>query len=182
MRLLKELIERFLEFFTPLNENDWVEWIAQKNDFLDNCDKLDRCYFIVKHMPAFPQHVNCRCRLEKIAKPIPNVTAKPYADIRKFTEYVFREKGNRGKKELFENWGYTVEDSEYLKELFLSQAIEKYCNGEYEYKGMGGYYPRIETVIELKTKNQKELQIKTGWSLLPKGEIKMSTPFSGFKE
>lgn len=87
-------------------------------------------------MPVFPQHINCRCRLEKIAKPIPNVTAKPYADIRKFKEHGFSENDNKGKKVLFETWGYTVEDSEYLKELFLSQAIEKYCNGEYEYKAV----------------------------------------------
>ncbi len=182
MKILNKIAEKLLSFFISLKKNDWIEWIAQKNDFLDDCDKLDGCHFIVKQMPDYPQHINCRCKLKKIAKPIPNITAKSYADIRKFTEYVFNENDNNGKKVLFEKWGYTVEDSEYLKELFLSQAIEKYCNGEYEYKGIGTVYPRIEIVIELKTKNQKKLQIKTGWSLLPKGEIKMSTPFSGFKE
>ena len=61
----------------------------------------------------------------------------------------------------------------------MSQAIEKYCEGEYIYKGVE-YYARIEIAIELPSNNGKIQRIKTGWSLLPKGEIKMATPFSGF--
>ena len=80
---------------------------------------------------------------------------------------------------MFESWGYTIEDSEYLQQLYISQAIEKYCNGEYVYKGVE-YYARIEIVIELPSNNRGIQQIKTGWSLLPKGEIKLATPFSGF--
>ena len=49
---------------------------------------------------------------------------------------------NFGKKELFESWGYTIEDSEYLQQLYVSQAIQKYCDGEYFYKGVE-YYARI---------------------------------------
>ena len=85
----------------------------------------------------------------------------------------------KGKKELFEGWGYTIKDSEYLQQLYVSQAIQKYCDGEYFYKGVE-YYARIEIVVELPVGNGKMQQIKTGWSLLPKGKIKLATPFSGF--
>ena len=132
-------------------------------------------------MPKYPQHRNCQCRLEKIAKPIPYITANATCDIRKFTEYVFSDKYDDGKKELFERWGYTIEDSEYLQQLYISQAIQKYCDGDYIFKGAGKQYGRIEIVIDLTTKDGGILKIKTGWSLYPKGEIKLSTPFSGFK-
>ena len=130
-------------------------------------------------MPKYPQHPNCRCQPKKIGKPIPYITANATCDIRKFTEYVFDEKKSKGKKELFESWGYTIEDSGYLQQRYISQAIQKYCNGEYVYKGVE-YYARIEIVIKLPVGNGKMQQIKTGWSLLSKGEIKLATPFSGF--
>ena len=153
--------------------------VAQPNDWHDGCDKFNGCYFIVKQMPKYPPHPRCQCRLEKITKPTPYITANATCDIRKFTGYIFDEEKNNGKKKLFESWGYTIEDSEYLQQLYISQAIEKYCNGEYVYKGVE-YYARIEIVIELPGNNGSIQQIKTGWSLLPKGEIKMETPFSGF--
>ena len=55
-------------------------------------------------MPRYPQHPNCQCRLEKIENPIPNITANANCDIRKFTDYIFSDKYDDGKKELFENF------------------------------------------------------------------------------
>ena len=179
MGSLNEVAEELLRYLLSPRNNEWVEWIAQENEWQDDCDKFNGCYFSVKNMPIRPQHLNCRCRLRKIAKPIPNITAKATCDIRKFTEYIFDENKNKGKKKLFESLGYTIEDSEYLQQLYISQAIEKYCNGEYVYKGVE-YYARIEIVIELPSNHGGIQRIKTGWSLLPKGEIKMATPFSGF--
>ena len=95
-------------------------------------------------------------------------------------KYVFDEEKSKGKKELFESWGYTIEDSKYLQQLYISQAIQKYCNGDYIFKGAGKEYGRIEIVIDLPIKNGKVLKIKTGWSLYPQGEIRNSTPFSVF--
>ena len=114
----------------------------------------------------------------KIAKPIPNITANATCNIEKFTKYVFDETNNKGKKAIFESWGYTIEDSEYLQQFYISQAIQKYCNGEYVYKGVE-YYARIEILIELPS-NKGVQRIKTGWTLLKNGEIKLATPFSGF--
>ena len=179
MGLLNEVAEKLLKSLLSPKDNEWVEWIAQANEWQDDCDKFNGCYFFAKNMPTHPQHLKCCCRLKKIAKPIPYITAKATCDIRKFTEYIFSEKYQDGKKELFESLGYTIADSEYLQQLYISQAIEKYCNGEYVYKGVE-YYARIEIVIELPSKNGDIQRIKTGWILLPKGEIKMATPFSGF--
>ena len=77
--------------------------------------------------------------------------------------------------------GYTIEDSEYLQQLYISQAIQKYCNGDYIFKGTNDYTVRIEIVIVMQTPQKGIMQIKTGWSLLKNGEIKLATPFSGFK-
>ena len=181
MGLLNEIAEKLLKNFLSLKEDDWIEWIAQPNDWQDDCDKFNGCYFIVKQMPKYPQHPRCMCRLNKIAKPIPYITAQATCDIRKFTEYVFNEENSKGKKAIFERFDYTIEDSEYLQQLYISQAIQKYCNGDYIFKGAGKQYGRIEIVIDLPIKDGGILKIKTGWSLYPKGEIKLSTPFSGFK-
>ena len=182
MGVLNEAMEKLLKFFISLKGDDWVRWIAQKNDWQDDCDKFDDCYFIVKNMPKYPHHVKCQCRLEKINKPIPNVTANAACDIRKFTDYIFSEKYKDGKKELFESWGYTQQDSAYLQKMYISQALQKYCDGDYIYKGTNGFSARIEIVVDIETKSGKTVYLKTGWILLPKGEIKLSTPFSGFKD
>ena len=58
----------------------------------------------------------------------------------------------------------------------------KYCDGDYIYKGTNGFSARIEIVVDIETKSGKTVYLKTGWILLPKGEIKLSTPFSGFKD
>lgn len=100
MGLLNGVAEELLKFLLSPKDNEWIEWMAQENEWQDDCDKFNGCYFAVKNMPIHPQHLNCRCRLKEIAKPMPN-------------------------------------------------------NGGIQ-------------------------RIKTGWSLLPKGEIKMATPFSGF--
>ncbi len=180
MSVLNEAMEKALRIFFSLKDDDWIEWIAQENDWKDDCDKFNGCYFIVKQMPKYPQHKNCRCKLNKISKPIPNVTAKAFCDIRKFTEYVFHETKNKGKKAIFESLGYTINDSEYLQNIFTSQAVQKYCNGDYVYKGTNDYSARIEIVIDINTKDGRTLHIKSGWSLSPKGEINLTTPFSGF--
>lgn len=180
MGILNESVEKLLTNFLSLKEDDWIVWIAQPNDWQDDCDKFNGCYFIVKQMPEYPQHVNCQCKINKINKPIPDITAKAICDVRKFTEYVFDEERNNGKKKIFESLGYTIEDSEYLQTLYQRLGVEKYCAGEYAFKGTGQYYPRIEIVIELPTKNGGKQKIKTGWVLLPQGEIRLSTPFTGF--
>ena len=180
MGLLNDILEKLLSNFLSLKEDDWVEWISQLNNWRDDCDKFNGCHFILKQMPRYPQHPNCQCRLEKIENPIPNITANANCDIRKFTDYIFSDKYDDDKKDLFENWGYTIADSAYLQQLFVSQTLQKYCKGDYIYKGAGKFYAHIEIVIEVPAKSGKSYRVKTGWAVLPKGEIKLTTPFSGF--
>ena len=81
----------------------------------------------------------------------PDITARANCDIRKFTEYIFHEGKNKGKKQLFESWGYTIKDSAYLQQLYISQAIRKYCNGDYIFKGTNHFVALIEIKLEIKT-------------------------------
>lgn len=179
MGLLNEIAERLLKNFLSLKEDDWIEWIAWPNDWQDDCDKFNGCYFIVKQMPKYPQHPKCMCKLNKIAKPIPYITANATCDIRKFTEYIFSDKYDDGKKELFESWGYTIEDSEYLQQLYISQAIQKYCNGEYRYAGVNNQTAKISITITLTNKDGVEQHINTIWKLGQKGKIDLIAPYSG---
>ena len=180
MNVLNKISEELLRFFLSLKEDDWIKWEAQENEYYDNCDKYNGCYFIVKQMPKYPQHPFCQCKLDKIAKPIPNITSEANADIRKFTDYVFSEKYDDGKKTLFENWGYNIGDSVYLQQLFVSQALQKYCDGDYCFKGTGQFNANIQITIELPTDSGKMQKIKTGWAVYPGGVIKLLTPFTGF--
>ncbi len=180
MSVFSETQEKLLKYFLGLKETDWVEWIAQPNDWQDDCDKFDGCYFCVKSMPAYPQHPHCQCILNKISQPIPNVTAFASCDIRKFTEYIFNEAKKDGKMAIFENMGFNFYDSQYLQQLFLTQALEKYCNGDYKYKGVGKYFARIEIVIDIPTATGTTKSVKTGWSLQADGKIILATPFSGW--
>ena len=180
MSVLTESLEKLLCDFLSLNENDWVLWTAQPNDWNDDCDKFNGCFFVVKNMPRYPQHANCRCTLKKINQPVPYVTANADCDIRKFSEYIFADMHNNGKKSLFENWGYAKKDSELLRQLFVSQALQKYCAGDYQLKDTNDFCAKIEIIIDLPVKNGSIRSIKSGWCLLKNGEIKLSTPFSGF--
>ncbi len=179
MGVLSETTEKLLNFFLSLKEDDWIQWIAQKNDWQDDCDKFNNCFFIVKNMPNYPQHINCQCRLEKINKPIPNVTAKAICDIRKFTEYIFSENYDDGKRELFESWGYKLYDSEYLRNTYIEQALQNYCNGDYAFVGTNSYSAKIKIYINLLNNKGVNQKISSIWELKSNGTLKLITPYSG---
>ena len=63
MSVLTESLEKLLCDFLSLNENDWVLWTAQPNDWNDDCDKFNGCFFVVKNMPRYPQHANCKDKI-----------------------------------------------------------------------------------------------------------------------
>lgn len=60
MGVLTESLERLLNFYMRLGDNDWVLRTARPDDWNDDCDKFEGCFFIVKSMPRYPQHANCR--------------------------------------------------------------------------------------------------------------------------
>lgn len=53
MGILEKIAESLLRFFALLKDDDWVMWVAQENEWQDDCDKFNKCYFIVKHMPVY---------------------------------------------------------------------------------------------------------------------------------
>ena len=98
MILLDELYEKLLREFWLLKEDDWIEWIAKDNDFRDDCDKFDGCYFIVKQMPMYPQHPRCQCQIKKLPTAISRKTVKVNCDIKKF-KLQFSTPDNQQEKE-----------------------------------------------------------------------------------
>ena len=101
--------------------------------------------------------------------------------VLKFTNYIFSDKyiGN-GKKQLFEAWGYFIEDSEELKRQFEKQAKKQYELGEYELGLLNGYGQRININITLKNKKTgADITFYSGWMVYPDGKIDLTTPYGG---
>ena len=186
MSVFEKLTEEVTNFLKRsaggLPKSDWVEWVAEQNLFYDQCDIFNGCWFHRTQMPKYPQHEKCKCSLAAIPTPIPNITAFAMCDIRKFSEYIFDVEKSRGKTILFELWGYNVADSEFLQQLYITQAIQKYCAGQYVYKGAGMEYTRAEIIIDIPDKTGGAQHIKSGWCIMPQGTIKLATPFSGYAE
>lgn len=186
------LFERLLLPIGTKPANGWVKWRhsgipdeegrdredarddAERNSHCKVCTVLSGDYFPSFNMPPYRQHPHCDCILISVSKP----TAVADCAIGKFTEYIFKPDNSKGKTELFENWGYTIEDSAYLKCEFEKQAKEKYLKGNYDLQLLNKYGQRITILIELKTAD-KNVKIKTGWLVHPLGLITCATPYSG---
>ena len=79
------------------------------------CTALSGCYFVSDNKPDYPQHPFDDCEIYRVNVMQNRLTAT--CDIRKFTEYIFRLDNSRGKTYIFEDWGFTIGDSQYLKDL-----------------------------------------------------------------
>ena len=98
--------------------------------------------------------------------------------IEKFTGYIFNDIKNKGKKQLFEAWGYSSEDSQELKILFEQQAQKQYELGEYELNFLNKYGQRINIIITLKNRNTGGIiTFYSGWMVYPDGRIDLATPY-----
>ena len=131
--------------------NKWIEWehflIPNKPDWLRQilratmsllghcmtCTVLDGCYFVERIMPNLPLHTNCDCK--KFDKSLTTVksNAKAECDIKKFTDYIFKDNSN-GKKQIFLNLRYDINDSFFLQQEFCKQALNNYLLGNYKLK------------------------------------------------
>lgn len=89
------------------------------------CMNINGCCFPRNNMPDYPLHPNCHCKIE----PIDRVWVTAECPIIKFTDYIFDENKNKGKKELFASWGYGKIDSTWLQQEFERQVKEKYERG-----------------------------------------------------
>lgn len=127
-------------------------------------------------MPKQPLHHSCHCTLKSLTKEDVRSFAKAICPIEKFTEYVFHsDEKSKGKKQLFESWGYSINDSNLLKLEFERQALNKYLSGQYELHDLDWNGQRLSIKIELNGRS-----FKTGWILEPDGTIRNTTPFGGW--
>ena len=173
--------------------NKWVKWVhngskpsytsAEKNinavigslgKHCAICLNLNGCCFIIDKKPILPAHQNCHCVYQNISA----ISATAVCPIEKFTGYIFNDIKNNGKKQLFEAWGYSREDSQELKILFEQQAQKQYELGEYELVILDKYGQRINIIITLKNKNTDEtIKFYFGWMVYPDGRIDLATPY-----
>ena len=79
---------------------------------------------------------------------------------------------------MFESWGYSIIDSEELKNMIEKQAQLSYSIGEYNLGKLNEYGQRINVVIELKRKNKDgSITFYSGWMVYPNGRIVLTTPY-----
>lgn len=174
--------------------NRWVEWdhfmIPNNPEWLReilrnlmaflghcmNCSALDGCYLVRRNMPAQPLHNRCDCNTKDIEYAKAEIKAQAECDIRKFTEYVFKDKEtSKGKNQIFYDMGYTIDESAWLKQEYMIQALKQYKQGNYVLKNLDRRGQRLAIAITLKGKT-----FYSGWMLCPEGKIKNITPFGGW--
>lgn len=174
--------------------NQWIEWdhflIPNKPEWLReilrnimalfghcmNCSALDGCYLVKRNMPAQPLHENCDCRKKDISYSKVKNNATAECDIRKFTEYVFRNnKDSKGKNKIFYDLGFDINDSSYLQNEYCKQALNQYLLGNYVLKNLDKRGQRLAIPTSL-----NGTTFYSGWMLCPEGKIKNTTPFGGW--
>lgn len=174
--------------------NQWVEWdhfsVPNKPQWLRtllrniialfghrmDCSALDGCYLVKRNMPSQPLHDNCDCKIQDItyAKVKEKLTAE--CDIRKFTEYVFKNvKESHGKNKIFSDLNFSIEDADYLQKEYCRQAEYQYSLGNYVLKFLNKRGQRMAIPTTL-----KGTTFYSGWMLCPEGKIKNTTPFGGW--
>ena len=160
------------------DQPDWFrELLRALMQLLGHCSKctaLSGCYFFANKIPSQPQHDNCKKEIISNNTVINNVHAE--CDIRKFTEYIFKDdETSKGKKEIFESLGFNKEYSVFLQTEFCRQAEEQYLQGNYILKGLDECGQRIAIPITI-----KGITFYSGWMLYPEGKLQNTTPFGGW--
>lgn len=174
--------------------NQWIEWdhflIPNKPEWhreilrntmalfghCMNCSALDGCYLVKRNMPEQPLHENCDCRGKDISYSKVKNNATAECDIRKFTEYVFRNsKDSKGKNKIFHDLGFDINDSSYLQNEYCKQALNQYLLGNYVLKNLDKRGQRLAIPTNL-----NGTTFYSGWMLCPEGKIKNTTPFGGW--
>ena len=158
----------------------WVEWKHISAGLLHCpvCLALDKCWFNNILKPALPQHEKCHCAALSISRPIANVNTKAECDLGKFTNYIFSDKHAwNGKRDLFHILGFTIDDSEYLKEEYEKQAVQEYCNSNYKLAKLDMQGQRINIEIKFE-RNCRNIIFESGWMVRPEGTITNNTPLA----
>lgn len=192
MNVFNEIRDKVIALF---DKNGWIKWIhkntmpaytyqakeqnveyAKHSNHCATCLNLNGCCFPKNNMPLYPHHYGCHCYLE----PAVNLSFKADSVIEKFKDYIFDPQKNKGKKVLFESWGYGIMDSEWLREEFSRQAQQKYANGDFALGLLDDYGQRINITITLPIKSKAgTVTFKSGWMVYPDGQILLATPYGG---
>lgn len=110
------------------------------------------------------------------------MTSKADVDVRKFSEYIFKDGADHGKDVAFKNLGYGKEYSDDIVKLYQEQVNMKYQRGDFTLGKLDDYGQRINIEIKLPGIGDAAGNIsylKSGWMILEDGSIKLNTPFSG---
>lgn len=136
---------------------------------------MNGCCFAEDKCPEAPLHDNCHCKAERIG----NITVKADCPIIKFTGYIFNDYYKDGKAQIFNNLGYTISDSAFLKSEMEKQAYIAYSSGQYTLHKLDSFGQQINIQITLNGKNGMQISFKSGWMVYPDGKIVLITPYGG---
>lgn len=183
------------EYTIKMLSEHWVQWIhsgtkpaitsAEKDlntaigamsSHCAKCLNLNGCCFVKDKCPSKPLHPKCHC----YTIDIPSPTAYAQCPIEKIRDYIFSDSKNKGKKYMFESWGYSTLDSEKIKNEIERQATISYSVGDYKLGKLNEYGQRISITITLKRVNENDyVSFLTGWMVYPDGRIVLVTPYGG---
>lgn len=184
MSYLSDVIHAAVWGKRPPEEPKWNKWLHRNlsDHHCPECLKLNECWFEKGETPQWPHHLFCHCVLEQI--PYNAVLTKCNADCSysKLDPYLFDSNNiyGHGKRELMESWGYSVKDSQYLKEEMEKQGLAKYVDGDYQLGSLDQYGQRISIRIEIPNKARGgTVSFVTGWMVHAHGKITLITPYGG---
>ena len=198
------VFENYKEINGEIRDVGWIEWVhpgipnspeiarwfarifAMIFGHCLNCTALSGCYFAKFNMPGDMQnqdgllHLQCHCQTNDISLLTLRHKVCAVCPIEKFTNYIFSDNyAQNGKKQLFENLGFKLEDSYDLKQQYEYQAMQKYMNGNYVLKNLDMYGQNINITIDLIGKNGRSVQFVSGWKVYPEGLLNCNTPLGG---
>lgn len=76
--------------------------------------------------------------------------------------------------------GYSVKDSQYLKDIIEEQGLKKYINGDYQLGLLDKHGQRISIRVEIPNKTHGgTVSFVTGWMVRANGQITLNTPYGG---
>ena len=146
------------------------------------CLKLDKCWFVDESKLLLPQHPYCHCTVNPL--PLSRVLNEAQSECRlsKFDPYLFDPDKvyKHGKEKMFESWGYSIADSEWLQKESKKQALEKYVTGKYILEKLNKDGQRISILVDLPRRDKEgTVSFITGWMVYPNGLIQLTTPYGG---
>ncbi len=160
----------------------WVKWVHHSEGLTHcpECLKLDGCFFAEGKSPPCPHHPYCHCTLDSIDYSVVLANASAQSDYRKFDPYLWDIDNfyKHGKQVLFLRWGYSIEDTAWLKSEIEKQAYEKYIAGDYLLGQLNHNGQRINIRVYIPDRNTgKTVSFITGWMARPNGTLTLNTPY-----